>query len=748
MAPAIVEPAFRVATITPVVNPNLLLGDDPSTEPAFSIQFNRAVNAVSLSNQDFEFEQVNADGTTTPIAQRQDGFVEATDPADSTAQSLLVSVRRPLDPGNYQLVLLGSNSLQDLAGQSPGQADQVLTTFTISSTTTDSPGGPDLGTLAAGSNDLSIPVGTTTQGGPLTEVTLTGGLTWNLSSRFAEQAPDNFQISLFDDQQHLLASVPGSEVMNLDQDLTSGTYYLQVNQIATSSAAAAGSLGLTLTGTTITDAAPVVLSVRPINANLAAAAADSIVVQFGGSSVPASFLTTSQSIYSLVDGNGRDWEVDPLAYDPATNQLVLALPGYLPTGHYQLEATLDRAADSLAPTVVPLGSFDAVSSGLAASDLGTVFLQGSSQVATGPVELAPGESITRQFSIIQARQYQVALSSPDVDVEVFRVASDGTHPVANSGLDDPSGLDYELAEGVYELVATNRATSARSVAVTIHAIQTSDESLSLGGVGQMPALAGNTTLLTGSAPSTGFTLGGPTPISTVDSMPSERTAAVASPAADASVEARGSFSLQALDLAPVGSLSNPAATASSQPISGQATLAIALNSSIMVNPIASPLQPTGSRRVGAPTPRHPLAEGVVEIDARPGPALDSTLPTQPTAAVPATERLDPVEMIAGVTDVAADDLGPDALASTGVVLQTGLMSRLFPEPEADSLAEPVQVASLASPAGLILAGCVIYRQVKRARSGAAPSPWRRPWDRPVRNDRASGNPSNPMKVAR
>ena len=123
-------------------------GDGSRTEtgPSQLINFDQPVDSLDLGFNDIRLDRVNGDGTTTPlfdlvnwpqpIANNNDGF-------DLTFTQLLINLDAPLEPGTYQLVIVGGSMISiDLAnGRWDPFEDYAFSTFTIGSPASTDPGG-------------------------------------------------------------------------------------------------------------------------------------------------------------------------------------------------------------------------------------------------------------------------------------------------------------------------------------------------------------------------------------------------------------------------------------------------------------------------------------------------------------------------------------------------------------------------------------------------------------------------------
>jgi len=721
--------------ITPVTNTKQSGGTtDTPMEPAFALRFNHAINSFLLSKDDFEVERVATDGSSVNATDNTMSITESIDATDPSSRSLVASLTRPLGEGTYRLVLKRGNNLLRAGDETTSKADQSLNTFTVGGSATAASQPVNLGTITSGTTAAYLPVGSSLATAQATRVTLASRSGWSLSSTFGSQDPDDFQINLYDAQDRLVTSALGADLNLINDQLTSGSYTIKIFRSDRDANPTRGSVRVTINALLTETAVPAIKSLRALNFNGTSPNPDSVEVQFAGKDLPQAMLRTSASVYSLTDDQGRVWPITPSAYDPDTNTLALLFSNYLPTGHYTVQVTAGEASGSSTgpATVTTLGSFDAVFHDLVANDLGTVFPSGSDVPAfQNTTELAPGQSTTQFISIVRSDHYQLTLSNDAVTSEVVQVDHNSSMAADSSLTGDPANSVYHLNPGRYQIIATNHTSTPQRVAFAVSVSRSSRESLSLGGVGQMPATNGNL-----------FLIGG------VAATPADATGVVASgfrttaggsnetqnpsPSVIVPVESSGSFSLVGLSQEPVGSLSTPS-VALTQPAANSAVVAVALNSTVSLysgtplgdadwictegppvlkhDSVAKPSEVTGEptepsgRRVPAVHLERTQADGESGLRAETAVEAFSGEPTSPeaVATVPGPLVADPARYASGGGTL--DESAPDS----------------------DSAPLSVEVAGLASPLGFIVAGCVVYRRIKLARSVANLSNWTRPW---------------------
>ena len=179
-------------------------------------------------------------------------------------------------------------------------------------------------------------------------------------------------------------------------------------------------------------------------------------------------------------------------------------------------------------------------------------------------------------------------------MELTRVDDTGSESMATPTSDATSPAHYDLDPGLFQIFATNLTKVDQSVSFTASPVRSSGESLSLGGVGQMPAIAG-TSFPLGSATTTAGS------ISAGEAMSSPATVAVdqTTPGSAASTTiplvATGSFRLATHNQAPLGSFAAPSA-ATSPAATSPGAVAVALGSTL-------------SFKLGGSTSRHGQIRG-------------------------------------------------------------------------------------------------------------------------------------------
>lgn len=202
---------------------------------SFSITFDRPINSLWLF-RDFSIRTVGADGTTLNSIQIGEETVDPIDPSQ-----IDVSLAAPLQPGQYQIVLLGFNGVQGVDGSTVntmGQ-DDVLTSFAIAkpgATVADAQYlgvvGPKVQTVT-GSLDLASDPSSVA----IYSFVVPSGSTWRLGAEVQAQrigSPIDTVLSLFDANGHVIATDDiGRPGFSLDpylfQVLHGGLYYLGVS---------------------------------------------------------------------------------------------------------------------------------------------------------------------------------------------------------------------------------------------------------------------------------------------------------------------------------------------------------------------------------------------------------------------------------------------------------------------------------------------------------------------------------------
>ncbi len=696
--------------------------------PRLLIHFNAPIQSASTRASDFEIDQIAEDGSISHTSFQNPLLAEFVDSANSASSSLLLTSKLPLGPGNYEVVMLRSNHLTDLSRTiRTSPTDQVLLKFSTEGSMASS--GRDLGTVDATTSFSGLPVDPQAADAMLSKITVGAGKGWTFSPTFQGQSPDHYRVNLFDANQELIASTSADDLTTINQHLFPGTYYVEFYSKDPANLATSDLVDLKVVGTTPSLGPLNVASVAAINRNDLSEDPDSIVVQFAGSSLPSSLPITQPPNFFLVDARGDHSRIMPIAYDSATNQMTLALSGSLPTGHYTLEVGLSQSAMTPGSSLETVGSFDTVSRALPANDLGTIFPSSSVAEWKNPTWIAPGGSVGQQFSIIQGEHYEVKLSNPNLTCELFQMTTDGRKLATSRMIEIVPGGKYYLEPGVYEFVAGNASPTQQQVSFSVMPSQTTAESLATGGVVQMASSGGQWTLVGGSTPVIGNqNVVAFTPVSSSNSVSASpapgRTSTTSAP-----IDSTGSFTIVALNQTPVGSFSaiqsSSPSTARDSPISTEAMVAT-INSTIFLTPSSTTLKLGQPRSSFSPN----LKTAPISPEVNPNPT-----PGQESGAEGRASQADQTQLPGSSTEVEAATVPTGLPGETLVDATVNDVVRLvaIDEPTLNTRAdaEPatisVRFADMASPLGLLMGACFVYRRIKLERSASGFSSWSRPW---------------------
>ena len=367
----VAEP-LRVVSVVPIENPyaNTPQVVDPEHSPAFSVQFNQPIDEASLGMSSFKLYQINPDGSSANFDDSQIQHLETINGSGSNANIVLVSFTTPLQPGEYGLVVDGGNILRGLDNKATSRVDQLVEVFAVGADAASMTPTRPMAQITQESTTTVFPVVNSDLDASLNELDLPEGTNWVISPDFGAADPDDYRIALFNAQKQLIHSAPGSKMLAFSEGLQTGQYFLQIYQTKGMGSDTAPTIRVTVSGTMPAPAAPVTNRVQPINQNGSDPNADALLLNLNGLDLnPASFDRVKPQ-FVLTDQAGIERNVTPSGYDPASNQLVVLLPDYLPTGHYSLRVNLPALGADSKPTVQEIGSFDNVFAKIGARSTG------------------------------------------------------------------------------------------------------------------------------------------------------------------------------------------------------------------------------------------------------------------------------------------------------------------------------------------------------------------------------------------
>ena len=731
--PAIGQP-LSIAAVIPIQNPydNTSLVSDPTVSPAFSIHFNQPIDTTALTLSDFNLFQINADGSTRQVEQPGLRYLEDGNYSDPTSSSLILSITSPLDPGRYSLFLAATSPLNNNLQLGTPPSDQLIDQFSVGAQTANSNSVHSLGSFTQSVTTAVLPVVNNDMQGSLNELDLPDGTSWTISPSFGSADPDQFRIVLFDAQKQLILSTSGSDLLGLNQGIHSGRYYLQIYMTTSISGMSNPTIPLVVTGKSTQPVGVATQKVTPFNLNGSDLNPDTLLIDLTGIEVTSAFFDASQSAFTLTDQNGQSWPVKPSAYDATTKQITLALASYLPTGHYTLNVATAGETDPAAH-LLNLGSFDAVFHALTAGNLGTIFPDVVDSNDRNPTEILPGQSVIQQFAVIETQRYQVLLSNPDLSGQLVQLTRDATGKTSKVIIDLELGKSYNLTPGIYQIVAVNNTQITQRVSFAVIVNKVLPASLSLGGVAQLPATLTQSTLVANS-PSIQVNEGFAHPdLQVAGEFESPILKAAASSDLRASQNTGGrsdtsaSFSSSVLLQIPLGSLSNTTASANATALSNHASLisdslASAVHNTIFLNPNTPNVvidrgakfqsAPSGFRHdLHNPNPSQIPFRWPSDRQMAAGPLVADNLPQSTQINV---DHIEPTEID---TTKFSTETPSDPSLATSDWLPTSQVESL-PGPEAEPFDSTSELANMASPISMVIASCVIVRQIKTTRIGA------------------------------
>lgn len=495
------------------------VGDSVST---VTVTFDKAIDPIWLLN-DFEVRQIDAPGGNPASIPILSESVEPSHP-DQVVLSLVGS----LQPGQYQVVLLGLNSVTGVDGSYVNTMlqDQVLATFSVAkpgATEADARylgvAGPKVKTVQ-GSLDFAADPSAVA----LYSFVVPSGSTWRVGAEVQAQrigSPIDTVLTLFDTNGHILASDdvgrPGATWdPYLFQTLSSGLYYLGVSGVGNTPGQPggydladgfAGSGGqrqpggafqLQLVADPVTR--PTTVSRFQIDhADPGWAGPTGFSIGFSGAVQVApsggNLAESADRDLVLVDQNGQTWPILAVGYDESGARLTYVFQQALPVGHYRVELPEQGGLTDLAgqPPVAPgetgrvLAEFDVTAppSKAAAGNLGPVFPGTSGQSNLPTLELQPGQTWSSRLVTLADGLTTIQVSAAGGLVEADLLDSSGR--VVQSLMTGSSQSSLPLAKGVWTLRI--RAFSGPEVQVRVSLVSQSQENLLENGVGQGPALS-------------------------------------------------------------------------------------------------------------------------------------------------------------------------------------------------------------------------------------------------------------------
>ena len=719
---------LRVQSVIRLENPyaNTPLVLDPVNSPAFAIYFNHSVDSSELSAGDFQLDRIEADGSWTRLVEPGLKTLEDGNNSDASSTSLILSIISPLDPGRYRLFLSATNTIQSQPDQGATPENVLIEEFAMGAQAATAMPVHSLGKITQNVTTVNLPVFNNDIQAPLNELDLPAGTNWTIAPSLGVADPGQFRFVLFDSQMRLILSTTGTNLLGLNQGLESGRYYFQAYQTTSIADGSNPTIPLVITGTMTHREIEPVHQVTPINLNDSDPNADTLLIDLTGIELNSDFFDSSQSAFTLAGENGQSWAVKPYAYDPTTGQMTVSLAGYLPTGHYTLTAVTTSEAGSAA-SIQFLGSFDIVLHELPVDNLGTIFPDGKEMSGQHPTTVSPGQSVIKQFSVLDTQRYQVGLSNPNLSGEFIQVTKDATGQYSSLVLGNDLAKSFSLAPGIYRIVVTNNTPINQMVSFAVTINKGLPASLSSGGVGQLPASLSQSGLVaTSPSPKVSQNFAGPNlevnpgvefvSVPTPDNGPDLGVSRNSGDLADSSASLNSAVPLQT-SLGPISNSTRFTNTmippthwsAISDSLAGAVHSSVFLNT-IEPNMIAEPFLkrqsfPTHSDHQTSPhqgpvshrSPSDRRGESGFLV------ADDSFLLSQTEVNDLESSELD----VVGMLDV--DQRHPTEMLAKNL---PGNQRTFFSSPEAETADSPKEQANLTSPIGIIVATCVVLHHIK------------------------------------
>ena len=510
----------------------------PST---ITVTFNLPIDPFSLSPADFGLDQVNADGSLTPLDPNDAaGLLSEVGVSASDPNSITLGVNQLLPPGQYELVLLGTSMIAGLdangndvfwAPPNGVGTDAPLSSFTIHAPGVTLADATDLGVVGAtpvvttGALDLA----TSPSAVSLYQVTLSPGHFWRFgaeiwTSRIGSALDPT--LALFDANGQLIktATVGAFNSPNdpyLFAGLQPGTYYVGISGTGNVPGRPGGYDPVSGTPGSSTRAIG-----GTFQLDLAAAPEDtpttlqSFALQYADprSDTPTGFTVAFsrpidvQTLSSdggntidgiqVVDRAGVVWPVTAVSAQGHGTQLTFVFNQELPPGHYTLRLPAQGGLADLAG-IAPVAAHQ--STGVLAHwtvrpdsiepgpyDLGALYPQSLASGISLSAALEPGQSVTYRVVALPLSQnggvYFLTLNDPANSVSIRVFGSHGTVPPyttnASAGL---SGATITLTSGVYYIRLTNAGNRPVVVSGTLSANVRAEDVIT-NGVGQGPAV--------------------------------------------------------------------------------------------------------------------------------------------------------------------------------------------------------------------------------------------------------------------
>lgn len=509
-----------------------VLAQSPST---VTVTFNLQVDQYSLDYDDFALDQVNPDGSLTPLDPTGAlGLVTEVGLPASGQNSVTFAINQPLPPGQYDVMLLGSSTIaglnasgSDVFWTPPGGCgtDTPVGEFTVATPGVTVAQATNLGVIGAtpvtitGALDLAANPSAVS----LYQVTLAPGNTWLFGAEIWASridSPLKATLSLFSDvngQGELVgtSSVGGPDAPSdpyLFAGLQPGVYYVGVSGVGNVPGTSGGYNPFTGTagvgtaavgGTFELDLAAVphngpaqVESFALNDADPLGPSPTGFSLSFSGAMNLAGVNAGSFTGLEAVDQSGTVWGVTPVSVNAAANQLTFVFDAPLPPGRYTLQLPSAGGLTDLAglAPVAPgepagvLASWTVAPSTVRRSptDLGAVYPDSSG--ATFNTTLAPGASVSYRVVALTFGAYSLDNTSTGGPLAI-QVAGPTGSLLYNRGSSGGSNSSLLILEpGVYNITLKAVGNQPVQVQGALRLASLTWEHMLVNATGQNPAI--------------------------------------------------------------------------------------------------------------------------------------------------------------------------------------------------------------------------------------------------------------------
>jgi methionine-rich copper-binding protein CopC len=497
------------------------------------LTFDRPLDPNFIGFGDVLLDQVNSDGSLTPIFDPNLGVQED---LDSTGYVLTVPIDQTLLPGNYEILLSAQAMLMGLDGSSPASAingvDEPVANFTVVPTpaTLNPPTDlqlltPGVVTSVGGSLDLS----NNPNDASLYSFTLPDGHHWRLGLEVDAARIGSLltpQLSLFNSQGQLLetsnlgrADAPTDPY--LFAGLGPGTYYVGVSGAGNIGGTVGGYNVLTLDpGTSGTqqaggqfalrasivpaDSATTLINFQTTHVDPLDPTPTGISLQFSGplnlGSQANAIVHSGNSAIEVVDASGRTWPVQLSNYDEANAEVNYLFSNALPAGNYTVVIPASGGLTDLAgytpqtpglPSHV-LATFNVGHGGQSHDpfNLGTPAPNAILAGISGETHIPTSHTLTYRFVSQFDNFYQFATSTSrgGVQVQFVEVATGRTVTLQTALPGQSLTQLVGLHQGVYLINITAEGPHTVSLDWKLWMSTVQPDSILANGVGQGPAL--------------------------------------------------------------------------------------------------------------------------------------------------------------------------------------------------------------------------------------------------------------------